>query len=72
MIYGIRRFVVSLVTMPFALGLYGLVYFGLALLADSYASIGIFLANCWALGFAWVVALTFAPILLRIVDKATK
>ena len=70
--FVIRRFVASVVTLPFALGLYGLVYFGLALLANSYASVGLFAQNCYAVGFAWVVAVTFAPTLLKVVDRVTE
>jgi hypothetical protein len=68
----VRRFIASVVSLPFALGLYGLVYFGLALVANSYASVGLFAQNCYAVGFAWVVAVTFAPQFLKLVDKVSE
>jgi hypothetical protein len=67
--YTIRRFGLAVVTMPLAVVAYGAVYFGLALLANSYASIGLFLSNAVAVGFGWAVAVTFSKQILDFVAK---
>ena len=58
--YTIRRFGLAVVTMPLVLVAYGAVYFGLALLANSYASLGLYLQNLYAVGFGWLFAVTFS------------
>lgn len=60
MIYTIRRFAVSLATLPVAFAGYGIIYFGLALVANSFASVESYVGNLTAIGIAWVVVLTFA------------
>lgn len=67
--YTIRRFGLAVVTMPLAVVAYGAVYFGLALLANSYASVGLFLSNAVAVGFGWAVAVTFSKQILDFVAK---
>lgn len=64
-----RRFALAIITMPFVGVLYGAGYFGLALVANSYASVGLYLSNLVALGFAWVVAVTFSKQILDFVNK---
>lgn len=67
--YTIRRFGLAVVTMPLVVVAYGAIYFGLALLANSYASIGLFLSNAVAVGFGWAVAVTFSKQILDFVAK---
>lgn len=67
--YTIRRFALSVLTLPVAMVAYGAVYFGLALLANSYASIGLFLNNLTAIAFGWIVAITFSKQILDLVSK---
>lgn len=67
--YTIRRFGLAVITLPIAMVAYGVLYFGLALLADTYASVGLYLNNLTALGFGWIVAITFAKQFLDFVNK---
>lgn len=64
-----RRFALAVITMPFVGVLYGAIYFGLALVANSYASLGLYLSNLVALGFGWVIAVTFSKQILDFVNK---
>lgn len=67
--YTIRRLGLGVLTAPVAVVAYGFVYFGLALLANSYASLGLFLSNAVAIGFGWVFAVTFSKQILDFVAK---
>ena len=67
--FTLRRFALALISLPIALVAYGAVYFGLALVANSYASLGLFVSNLYAVGFGWIVAVTFAKQLLDLVNK---
>ena len=67
--FTFRRFVFAIVTLPFMAVAYGAVYFGLALVADSYASLGLFLGNLVSLGFAWIVAVTFSKQIFNLIEK---
>lgn len=67
--YTLRRLVLSVVTTPIVLVMYGGLYFGLALLANSYASIGLFLSNLTAVAFGWVIAVTFSKQIFDFVGK---
>ena len=67
--YTIRRFGLSLITTPIAVVGYGLVYFGLALLANSYASVGLFLSNSVAVAFGWIVAVTFSRQIFDFIER---
>jgi hypothetical protein len=49
--------------------LYGVLYFGLGLIADTYASVGLYLENLEALAFAWLIAVTFSKQILDFVNK---
>jgi hypothetical protein len=64
-----RRFALAVITLPFVGVLYGALYFGLALVANSYASLGLYLSNLTALAFAWLVAVTFSKQILDFVNK---
>lgn len=67
--FTLRRFALAIITMPFMGVLYGALYFGLALVANSYASLGIYLSNLGALGFGWLIAVTFSRQILDFVNK---
>lgn len=67
--FTLRRFVGAVVTMPIVFGLYAVIYFGLGLVANSYASIGLFTQNLYAVGFGWVVAVTFAKQFFNLIEK---
>lgn len=66
--FTLRRFALAVITTPIALAVYGLVYFGMALFA-SYASVGLFVNNLYAVGFGWIVAVTFSKQLLDFINK---
>jgi hypothetical protein len=68
MVYTIRRFALAVITLPIALVAYAVVYFGLALFAD-YASIGLFVNNLFAVGFGWIVSVTFLKQILDFIEK---
>ena len=65
-----RRFLLGVVTAPFVGVVYAGIYFGLALVANSYASLGILMGNLWALGFAWILAVTFSKQIFDFAEKA--
>lgn len=69
MIYTARRLALAIVSLPIALVGYGAIYFGLALVANSYASVGLYLQNLYAVGFGWIFAITFAKQILDFVNK---
>ena len=69
MIYTARRFALAIITLPAMAVAYGAIYFGLALLANSYASLGLYLSNVYALAFGWVIAVTFSKQILDFVNK---
>lgn len=68
--YTIRRFFLAVVTTPLAVVAYGLIYFGLALIANAYASVGLFLSNAVAVGFGWVIAVTFSRQIFDFIERA--
>lgn len=67
--FTLRRFALAVVTTPIALAFYGIVYFSLALLVGEYASIGLFMNNLYAVGFGWIIAVTFSKQLLDFINK---
>lgn len=67
--YTFRRFGLALITVPIAAVAYGFIYFGLALVADTYASIGLFQSNLLGVAFGWVVAVTFSKQVFDFVGK---
>ena len=67
--YTIRRFVLGVMTTPIAIVGYGLIYFGLALVANSHASLGLFLSNAVAVGFGWVVAVTLSKQIFDFIER---
>lgn len=67
--FTFRRFGLAVVTLPLVGIIYGAGYFGLALVANSYASAELYLSNLVALGFGWVVAVTFSKQILNALDK---
>lgn len=64
-----RRFGLAVLTLPFVGLAYGAVYFGLALVANTYADLGLYLSNLTALAFAWVIVVTFSKQILDFVNK---
>ena len=68
--YTIRRFFLAVVTTPLAVVAYGLIYFGLALIANAYASVGLSLSNAVAVGFGWVIAVTFSRQIFDFIERA--
>jgi hypothetical protein len=69
MIYTIRRLAVSLATLPVAFAGYGVIYFGLALVANSFASVENYVGNLTAIGFAWVITITFSKQILDTINR---
>lgn len=68
MIYTIRRFGLAVVTLPIALVAYAVVYFGMAMFAE-YASVGLFVNNLYAVGFGWIVSVTFLKQILDFINR---
>jgi hypothetical protein len=64
-----RRFALAIITLPFVGVVYGAIYFGLALVANTYASLGLYLSNITALAFAWIIAVTFSKQILDFINK---
>lgn len=69
MIYTIRRLAVSLATLPVVFAGYGVIYFGLALMANSFASVENYVGNLTAIGIAWVITITFSK---QILDRLNR
>lgn len=67
--YTIRRFVLAVMTTPIVIVGYGLIYFGLALVANSHASLGLFLSNAVAVAFGWVIAVTFSKQIFDFIER---
>lgn len=67
--FVIRRLVASILTLPIVLVVYGFIYFGLALVANSYASMELFIQNFYSIGLAWVLVSVLAPNLFRAINK---
>lgn len=64
-----RRFALAIITLPFVGVVYGAMYFGLALVANTYASLGLYLSNITALAFGWIIAVTFSKQILDFINK---
>lgn len=67
--YTIRRFGLALATTPIAVAGYGLIYFGLALIANSYASAEMFVGNSVAIAIGWVIAVTLSKQISDYVER---
>jgi hypothetical protein len=67
--FTLRRFAGAVITMPIVFGIYAVIYFGLGLVANSYMSIGLFTQNLYAVGFGWVIAVTFAKQFFNLIEK---
>lgn len=68
MIYTLRRLGLAVITLPIALAGYSAIYFVLAGLGQ-YASIGLLISNLWAVGFGWIVAVTFSKQIFDLVER---
>lgn len=69
----IRRAVFAVITMPVAFVAYGVVYFGLGLLtATNTANVPAYLENLWAIGFVWVLFITFATQIWSWTERVTR
>ncbi len=64
-----RRFALAIITLPFVGVVYGAIFFGLALVANTYASLGLYLSNITALAFGWIIAVTFSKQILDFINK---
>lgn len=66
--YIIRRALVAVLTLPVVLGAYAVIYFGVGIFASTYtATTSDFIANAWAVSFAWVLVVAFSK---QIIDWA--
>ena len=69
----IRRAVFAVITMPVVFVAYGVVYFGLGLLASTNtASVPAYLENLWAIGFVWILFITFATQIWNWTERITR
>ena len=68
MIYTLRRLGLAVITLPIALAGYSAIYFVLAGFAE-YASIGLLISNLWAVGFGWIVAVTFSKQIIDLIER---
>lgn len=65
-----RRAIFSVITMPFVFVAYGVLYFGLGILADSNGvSVSAYFGNLPSMGITYTLAIVFLPQLMRLVDK---
>lgn len=67
--YTLRRFALAVITLPIAIAIYAVAYMTLGLLVNDYMSLGLLVQNFWAVGFGWVVAVTFAKQILDAVER---
>jgi len=67
--FTLRRFALAIISLPIALAIYAVVYFGMALAVSEFASLGMLINNFWAVGFGWVVAVTFSKQILDLIEK---
>lgn len=67
--YTLRRFGLSLVTLPVALVAYWFIYSGLGIVANSFASAELFADNLFAIAFSWVVVVTFSKQILDFAER---
>lgn len=66
--FTLRRLGLAVITLPIALAGYTAIYFVLAGFAE-YASIGLLISNLWAVGFGWIVAVTFSKQIIDLVGR---
>jgi hypothetical protein len=68
--FYLRRAIFSVITLPIVFVAYGVLYFGIGIMADSnIASVGAYLTNLPVIGIGYTLAIMFLPQLLRLVDK---
>lgn len=67
--FTLRRLGLAVITLPIALAGYAGIYFAMFALSNGYASFGLLLNNFWAVGFGWVVAVTFSKQIFDLVGK---
>jgi hypothetical protein len=67
--FYIRRLVVGIITSPISMALYALLYFALVVLGASESSWKYLVVNLPAIAWAHVVAVTFLPNIMRVVDR---
>ena len=67
--FTLRRFGLALISLPIALAGYAGIYFAMFALSNDFASYGLLIQNFWAVGFGWVVAVTFSKQIFDLVGK---
>lgn len=67
--FTLRRFALAVISLPIALAVYAGIYFGLFLVSGGFASYGLMIQNFWAVGFGWVVAVTFSKQIFDLVER---
>lgn len=67
--FTLRRFALALISLPIALAVYAGIYFGLFVVSGEYGSFGLLIQNFWAVGFGWVVAVTFSKQLFDTLER---
>lgn len=67
--FTLRRFALALISLPIALAGYASIYFVMFAVSNEFASIGLLLNNFWAVGFGWIVAVTFSKQIFDLVGK---
>ena len=71
MIYTLRRFALGLITVPIAIAVYAAIYFTLFMLVG-FGSFGLLMQNTYAVGFGWVVAVTFSKQVFDLIERLGK
>lgn len=66
--FTLRRFALAVISTPIALAVYAGIYLVLAGWGQ-YASYGLLIQNFWAVGFGWVVAVTFSKQIFTAIEK---
>lgn len=67
--FTLRRFVLAVLSLPIVLAIYAGIYFLLFFVGGGYASFGLLLNNFWAVGFGWVVAVTFSKQIFDAIER---
>jgi hypothetical protein len=70
--YYIRRFFLGIITSPVSMALYSMFYFALVVLGASDSTWKYLVANLPAIAWCHIMAVTFLPNIMRLVDRLTK
>lgn len=67
--FTIRRFALAILSLPIALAIYAGIYFLLFFVGGGFANYELLVSNFWAVGFGWIVAVTFSKQIIDLVER---